>query len=330
VVGFFRERNTFHIIGLAFVAILAKLAYLLHPPVMVYDAHQGLLPAMLNRWYAGGGSMGFSAFIALLINVGCALYANAVVMGQRMFPKPSFMVAVCMVLMSSLAPEANIITAPLLLLPLFIYIYQRVTSLSNTSRPRTIIYNIGLAAGVGTLLYHPFAILILATLGGIASMRTFRIQEWLIWLLGLITPYYLYLSWQFLKGYWHPQDQLLIYHLSIKQFSKDVYSLIAAGAVLVWTFVGIGTWRPNLRRMLIQQRKSWALLLLMVGLVAFMLFLKTGDAADSFALAVFPFSCFAASAFIFPKKLLWPNLLYWLVVFVIVLVCLRHYDGQIV
>lgn len=306
------------------------MAYLLHPPTLVYDAGQGLLPALLNRWYASGGSLGFSVFLALLLNVGSALYANSIVMGQRMFPRPSFMVAMCMVLMSSLLPEANLVTAPLLLLPLLIYIYQQITKLYNTARPRSIVYNVGLAGGIGILLYHPFAVFILAMLGGIASMRTFRIQEWLIWLLGLGTPYYLYLSWQFLKGYWQPQDQLIILHLSVKHFSRDVYSLIAGGMALVWTIIGIAAWQPNLRRLLIQQRKNWALLLLFVFIAAFLLFWKTSDAADSFALVVFPFSCFAAAAFVFPKKLLWPTILFWLVVVAVVLICLRHYDGKVV
>ena len=312
------------------MAILAKMAYLLHPPVLVYDAGQGILPALLNHWYVSGGSLGFSVFLALLINVGSALYANNIMAGQRMFLKPSFMIAACMILMSSLLPEANLVTAPLLLLPLLIYIYQQITKLYNTAKPRTIIYNVGLAGGIGIILYHPFAVFVVAMLGGIASMRTFRIQEWLIWLLGLATPYYLYLSWQFLKGYWHPQDQLVILHLSIRHFSKDVYSLIAAGMAVAWAIAGIAAWQPNLRRMLIQQRKNWALLLLLAAIAAFLLFWKTSDAADNFALAVFPFSCFAASAFVFPKKLLWPTILFWLVVLAIMLICLRHYDGKII
>jgi len=38
---------------------------------------------------------------------------------------------------------------------------------------------------------------------------------------------------------------------------------------------------------------------------------------------------FAASAFAYPKKVFFPNLLFWLVVFMVMLTCLRHYDGKI-
>jgi hypothetical protein len=329
LVGFFRDRNSFHIVALVFIAILAKLAYLLHPPVITYEAGAGLLPAWLNDWYRNGGSPGFSAFIALLIHIGCAVYANTVVMNQRMFPKSSFLVALSMLLLSSLVPEANLLTAPLLLLPLLIFIYTQCAALYNSSLPRTIIYNIGFATGVGTILYHPFAIFIIAAMGAVIIMRTFRIQEWLLLLLGILSPYYLYLSWQFIKGNWHPQEHIPYFQLSVQHISKDVYSLIAGGLILLWTIIGFYCWQPNLRRMLIQPRKNWRILLLMAILCSGLLFLKTSDGTDNFALAVFPFGCFAASAFIFPKKLLWPSLLFWVIVFITIVTCLRHYEGSL-
>lgn len=326
MVGFFRERNSFHIVALVFITILAKMAYLLHPPLITYQASTGLLPAWLNEWYAGGGSKGLSAFLALMINFCCALYANNVLMGQRMYPKTSFVVALSMVLLSSLVPAANVLSAPLILLPLLIFIYQKGASLYNTPVPRSVIYNIGLAAGIGTILYHPFAIFTIAVMGTIASMRTFRIQEWLILLLGLLSPYYLFLSWQFIRGHWHPQQYLPILGFSIKHIPKDVYSLVTAGVVLLWTIIGMYCWQANLQRMLIQPRKNWGILLLLTILSTVLFFVQVSNGMDSFALAVFPFSCFAASAFVFPKKLLWPTFLFWVIVFVVIIVSVHHTD----
>ena len=329
MVGFFRERNSFHVVALVFVAILAKLAYLLHPPAITYQAGTGLLPAWLNGWYTGGSSRGFSVFMALLIHIGCAIYANTVIMSQRMFPKTSFLVAISMLLLSSLVPGANLLTAPLLLLPLLIFIFRQCMALYNSSLPRTTIYNIGLATGIGTILYHPFAIFIIAVMGAVVTMRTFRVQEWLLLLLGLLSPYYIYLSWQFITGNWHPQEQIPMFRFSVQHISRDVYSLIAGGTVLLWTFTGVYCWQANLRRMLIQPRKNWRILLLMSVLCIALLFFKTSNGTDSFALAVFPFGCFAASAFVYPKKLFWPSLLFWVIVFVVIVICLRHYEVMV-
>lgn len=311
-------------VALVFVAVLGKLAYLLHPPLITYQAGAGLLPLWLNNWYATGGSRSFSALLALIIYLSCALYANTVLTNQRMFPKANFVVALCILLLSSLVPQANLLTAPLLLLPLLIFIYQHGTALYNTGSPRTTIYNIGLAAGIGTILYHPFAIFILAIIGIIASMRTFRVQEWLILLLGLISPYYIYLSWQFITGDWHPQQYIPVFRLSIQHIPKDVYSLIAGAIVLLWVVAGIYYGQANLRRMLIQPRKNWRILLLLAILCNALFFVRVSSGIDSFALAVFPFGCFAASAFVFPKKLLWPTLLFWVVVVLIIIICFRQ------
>lgn len=329
MVGFFRDRNSFHVVALVFIAILGRLAYLLHPPAISYQAGSGLLPGWLNNWYAGGGSNGFSALMALLIHISCALYANTVIMSQRMFPKNSFMVALSMLLLSALAPEANLLTAPLLLLPLLIFIYKQCTLLYSSSFPRTTIYNIGLATGIGIILYHPFVVFIIAIMGAVVTMRTFRVQEWLLLLLGLVSPYYIYLSWQFLNGNWHPQEQIPLFRFSVQHISKDVYNLIAGGIMLIWTITGIYCWKANLRRMLIQPRKNWRILLGIAILCSALLFLKTSNGLDGFALAVFPFGCFAASAFVYPKKMFWPSLLFWVIVFVIIVVGFRHYEGRL-
>jgi Family of unknown function (DUF6427) len=329
VTGIFKERNTFQVVFLFIIAIMAKLAYMLHQPVIAYMPHQGMLTDGLNSWYASGGSKSWAAILALVFNLGTAIYANAVLTSQRMFTRVNLLVALSMVLLSSLVPEANMLSAPLILLPVLVWIYQNLSALYHSQSPKSRLFNTGLSIGIGAVMYHPFILIVLVAFFALASMRTFKIQEWLVLLLGLLAPYYFVLAYEFLTGNWHPLRHLPTFVFGYRHISHDTYSLLAYGMIIIWVTMGLYYWQENLRRMLIQGRKNWNIILFFAFLSVLMIFIKTGSETDAFALAVFPLSAFGASAFAYPKKQLVANLLFWIIVFMIMLTCLRHYEGKI-
>ena len=326
--GIFKDRNTFQVVFLFIIAVLAKLAYMLHPPVISYMPHQGLLTDGLNIWYTRGGSKVSGAVLALAIILGSAIYANAVLMSQRMFSKINLLVAVSIVLMSSLVPAANMLSAPLALLPLLVWLYQNLSALYHSQSPKSRLFNAGLVIGIGALLYHPFIIMFAVAMFTLASMRTFKIQEWLVLFLGVTAPYYFFFAYEFLKGTWHPLRHIPTLGLGYSQISYDTYSLLAYGMIVLWTIIGLYHWGVNLRRMLIQGRKNWNIVLVFCLVTTVSLFIKTGTEADVFALAVFPLASFGASALVYLKKQFLSNVLFWIIVFMVMLTCLRHYDGK--
>ncbi len=329
VTGIFKERNTFQVVLLFVIAIIGKLAYMLHQPVITYAPHQGMLTDGLNSWYTSGTNKSLGAIVALGFNIGSAIYANAVLINQRMFSKVNLLVALSMVLLSSLVPAANMLSAPVILLPLLVWIYQNLSALYHSQSPKSRLFNTGLGIGIGAVMYHPFILIVAVALFALATMRTFKIQEWLVLLLGLLAPIYFVLAYEFLSGNWHPIRHLPIIVFGYHHISHDTYSMLAYGMIVIWITMGLYFWQINLRRMLIQGRKNWNIILFFAFLCVMMLFIKTGNEIDTFALAVFPLGAFAASAFAYPKKQIVANLLYWIIVFMIVITCLRHYEGNI-
>ena len=327
--GIFKERNTFQVVFLFIIAIMAKLAYMLHQPAIAYMPHQGMLTDGLNNWYASGGSKSLAAVLGLVFNLGAAIYANAVLMSQRMFTRVNLLVALSMVLLSSMVPEANMLSAPLILLPLLVWIYQNLSALYHSPSSKSRLFNTGLGIGIGAVLYHPFILIITVAFFALAIMRTFKIQEWLVLLLGLLAPYYFVLAYEFLAGTWHPLRHVPKFVFGYSHISNDNYSVVAYGMMIIWITIGLYYWQENLRRMLIQGRKNWNILLFLAFLSVVMIFVKTGSERDAFALAVFPLSAFAASAFAYPKKQWAGNLLFWIIVFIVMLTCLEHYEGKI-
>ena len=329
MVGIFKERNTFQVPFLFIIGILTKLVYILHPPAIVYLPHQGILTDGLNTWYASGNNGFLSAVLAVVINLGCAVSANALLMNQRMFSKTNLLVALSMVLMSSLIPVANILTAPLLLLPLLIWIYHQGALLYHSGSPKSKLFNIGIGIGVGTLLYNPFILVILVAMFALGTMRPFKLQEWLVLLMGLLAPYYFFFAYEFLKEQWHPKEHLPLFLFGYRHINHSLYSLLAYGTIVVWTMIGLYHWQNNLRRMLIQGRKNWNVILLLAAVCSVLLFVKTGNEMDAFALAVFPLGAFASSAFAYANRNFLPLLLFWLIIAMIILTSLRHYDGVV-
>lgn len=322
MVGVFKERNTFQVIILVILAAVAKLVYLLHPPVQVYIPQRGVLSNWLSIWYATASPF-LLAFLAFLMNIGCAFYANAIFNDQRMFTKTNMLTAMSMVMLSSFFPIANTLSTGLLLLPLLIWLYAEVSSLYRAKSPKAAVFNVGLAVGIGAILYHPFILLAIFAVYGLASMRPFSIKEWLILLLGFLTPYYFLFAYDFLNGHWHPQNHLPRLFYSFHQLGRDIFSYITYGIVALWLMIGFVEWNKALRRMLLHARKSWNQLLLMVFIIIGMLFCHTGNGADGYALLVFPVASFGSYAFAGPKKQFIPLLLFWVIAFALLLVCLH-------
>ena len=73
------------------------------------------------------------------------------------------------------------------------YIHQCVQTLTHESvsadRKKNI-FNIGLLSGLSILIFFPTFLFVFVVLFGLLIFRPFRIQEWFIVILGIITPFY--------------------------------------------------------------------------------------------------------------------------------------------
>src|SRR6185436_14640377 len=78
----------------------------------------------------------------------------------------------------------------------------RLIILHNSNKPGASIFNIGLIMGITTLIYQPSLVFILLIWAALFIMRPFRIQEWLINLLGITTPYYFLAILLYLANQW--------------------------------------------------------------------------------------------------------------------------------
>lgn len=321
MIGYFKERSALQIPAFLFLTIVLKIAFTSSLPQVEMAGGHGLLSAWLVSPSAKQLSASFLNGLGLFILTGSALYANITLASRKMFSQRHLLAAICFILFTSLFPGINRFSAATLLLPFTIALFDQMARLYTTQHPRSILMNIGLILGLGYLLYHPFILLLPAAFFGLASMRPFRFSEWLLILLGALTPLYFVLSYQYLTDQWHPAQHLPNFSRigSVNSVSGWYWST-AIVTLVIWLLVAFSGWQAQSRRMVIQGRKNWYVLMVM-GLCCIPgFFWPEGNAYPMLTLMSFPAGCLLANAFTAEGKGISQLLFFWLLIIVIAIV----------
>ena len=136
--------------------------------------------------------------IAFILLYSQAIAFNKLVSDQRLMPKANYLTAMSYLLVTSLFVEWNVLSAPLIINTLLIWVWAKMSGLYTSQKPKTSLFNIGIAIGLSTFFYFPSIAFSILIVFGLAVTRPFKFAEWLIALLGIITPYYFLLAIAFL------------------------------------------------------------------------------------------------------------------------------------
>jgi uncharacterized membrane protein len=230
-----------------------------------------------------------------------------------MFQQQHYTVAMAYILFSGFFIQWSAVTPALVSNSLIMWIFLKLANLNNHPSPKTLLFNTGLLSGITILGYHPTISLVGITFFALAIVRPFRVAEWAVLLMGLILPFYFLGSYLFLTN----QVHLLATYLPKIEFHlpvKSANSLLWVGIlILVLTVVaGIYYNQVNSNRMVIQIRKSWGVMLVLLVLMLPIPFIFKNATLESAVLSLIPLSAFAANVYSYPKRLLLPNILFWL------------------
>ena len=317
MISFFKEKSAPAVFGLIFLSIVVHASFLNNPPAIVTTPSDGLLYYFLTPLNKIP-SLGLSILYHLIILVQ-ALRINYVLNDTRMYQKSAFTAALAYILLTALLPEWNNITAALVANSMVIWLIFRMIKLYNTPQPKTLVYNIGLITGSIFLFYYPSMCIVPVVFFALGVTRPFRINEWFVLLLGIITPLYFWCGYLFLT------DQLgstltafgtyfLLHKIIPLNLKLTILAFSAAGILLI---TGVYTWQANNNRMVIQVRKMWSVLFIMLLLFLPIVFIMKGAWPNAILLACVPGAAFISNAFLYPKRLV-SAFLFWLILGVII------------
>lgn len=315
----FKANNPYNNFLLFLYGIGLKLVMFLHPSAPAVQISDGVLYKYFLSLLQPIGATApiiYSVVSFILIYVQ-AIAFNHIVNTQRLFPKPTYLVGMAYFLITSLFPEWMILSAPLIVSSFLIWVWSKLCTLHNTQSPKTTLFNIGLAIGVATFFYYPSIVFVLLILVGLAIARPFKLPEWIIALVGLLTPFYFFAAWLFLSDNWTsykiPETGVIL-----PLFYTSKWGLTAVIMLILSTIIGFTFIQNNIRRQLVQTRKSWQLIYLYLFVACAVPFLNIAPSFNYWILTSVPLAIIISAAFYYPEKKWFPAFIHWAMVALVI------------
>lgn len=311
----FRQKSPGNIIVLFLFGLLIKLPLFLYPKkISATQYDEDFYHWLIQSLHVQGDNGLIYSLLSFVLLYVQALMINFLVNEYRLLPKQNYLPGMAYLLLTSLLPEWNYLSSPLVSSTLIIWLFILLFRLYNIAIARGPVFNIGLLLGISSYFYFPSASFLLCIVLGLIILKPFRLNEVVLFLMGCLTPYYFIAAWLFLK------DQLsfanFFPHVSVRV--PEIKSTIwVAGGILFLAipFLTGGFFvQKHLHKMLIQVRKSWTIVLLYLLLAFFIPFVNTNSSFSNWVLLVAPFACFHASTYFYASKKWVANLLFFLTI----------------
>ena len=313
MIAIFKQKSPGNIVVLLLFGLLLKLPLFLYPKSIVAGPVDGSVYQGFISVLPPNNPMIYSV-IAFTLLYTQALMINYMVNEYRMIVKATYLPAMAYLLITSLLPEWNYLSSPMLANSFIIWMFIYLFSLYNSNNAKAQVYNIGLMAGITSYIYFPSAAFVLCVLIGLMILKPFRLNEIVLFFLGFLTPYYFHVVYLF-----------LFEELSFRSFFQSISikipflenSIWLAGSIFLLTitfFLGGYHVQAHLRKMLIQVRKNWSVLLIYLLLAFFIPFINSDQTFHAWILVTVPFAAFHACAYFYPVNRLFPLLIFFITI----------------
>jgi hypothetical protein len=316
VIGIFKQKNPAIIFLLLLFGVLIKLPMFLHPHVMVIRPEEGILFRAILKFLEPTGKSFSSlypllAFSLLMLQ---AITLTRFINNQRMTSKPTYFPGMAYLLITSLFPEWNYFTAPLLVNTILLFVLSGLFNIYNQQNAKGVIFNIGLALGIASFLFFPSLTFIIWILLALAVMRPFRLNEWVLCLVGITTPFYFYAVYLIVTSQWSWGQLWPYFSVHLPYIRQSAWMAGSAFLLAVPFLMGGYYVQDNLRKMLIQVRKGWSLLLLYLLGAIFVPFVNNTNTLENWVMVAIPFAAFHACTYLYSTLKILPLLIFWLTV----------------
>ncbi len=312
MVFLFRDKSIANIFFLVILSIGIHVHFFSVPPVVFSSVNDGVFSMLLKKYIAPlPPTVLFMLYHAIVLLQ--AIRLNFVLNDLKMFQQSSYITAMTYVLLTAVLPQWCSISPALLANGLLIWLFIRLCRLYNRASPKTLLFNTGLIVGLSVIFYHPTAILILVVLFALVEVRPFNTAEWVVLLMGIVLPYYFLFSWFFLQDKVSHFASLLPipgWNLPLKEWNPLLIASLSF--LLLILLLGLYCWQLFNKRMVIQIRKNWSVMLMLLMILLPIPFIYSYSGIESAQMALVPLAAFASNAFSYPRRLTLPNILFWL------------------
>ena len=308
----FKQKAPANIVILFLFGLLIKLPLFIYPKVIVVPQTDGRLYTAFIHSIGGATGTGalIASIIALFLLYVQALMVNYMINEYRLTIRQTFLPAMAYMLITSLLPEWSYMSAVLLSNTLIILMFIILFGLYNVSTGNSKIFNIGLLAGLASYIFFPSVFFSLSVIVGLMILRPFRLNEVFLLLMGALTPYYFYAVYLFLNDRLVVQQFIQSLYLHPPSLQHSLWIVIATVLLCIPFLLGGYYIQLQLRKMLIQARKNWSILLVYLLLAFIIPFINSAPSFYTWLLAAAPFACFHACAYLYTPRKWLPSVLF--------------------
>lgn len=303
MIALFKQKSPANIIILLIFGLLIKLPIFLYPKEVVATDNDGrLYQALVQAINNTGNSALLASAIAFFLLYIQALMINYLVNEYRMTTRQTYLPGMAYLMITSLLPEWSVLSAALVSNLFIILIFTNLFRLYNQSAVNSKIFNVGLLAGLTSFIFFPSLIFAFAIILGLMILRAFRLNEFFLLLMGAATPYYFYAAYLFLTDQFVVSQFFPEVYLQVPQVQRSLW-LVGSTLLLAIPFLIGGYFiQAQLRKMLIQARKNWSIILLFLLLAFGVPFINSTSSFHTWILTAAPFAAFHASAYLYPVR----------------------------
>jgi len=320
VIEIFKQKNPANLLLLLIVGFLIKIPMFLQPHGAIVRPGDGILYESIISFCSATAKSNpilypLLAFALLFIQ---AVMLTRFINLQRMMSKPTYLPGLSYMLLTSLLPEWNYFSAPLLCNTFMLFILSALFGIYNKPNVKGTIYNVGLALGIAGFFFISSLTFIIWILLALAVMRPFRLTEWLICLLGITTPFYFYAIYTVIDGTWSWAEFVPRISIDFPSLKQSAWLSGSVFLILVPFLSGGYYVQENLRRMLINIRKGWSLLLLYLLTALLLPFVNSSNTFENWIMAMLPMAAFHGYTYLYASWRVYPRLVFWLTIAFIV------------
>lgn len=310
--GTFKANNPYNNFLLFVYGLALKFPIFIYPEKPFAQLLDGVLYKGFLQYTAGINEAipVFYGLLTFLLFYLQAILLNKLVNDFRLHTRPNYLAGMSYLLITSLFAEWYTLSSTLIVNTFLIWVWGKLCNLHSEPNPKSTIFNIGLVTGIAGFFYWPcfaFSILIMV---GLTIARPFRLAEWLTGLVGLLTPFYFFASWLFLTGRWQTYRPPYM-SVHVPSLSETRLAYIAIILIIIACIIGIFFINQNLRRQVVQTRKSWQLLMLYLFVAVIVPFLNSTYNISYFILMSVPLAYITATSFYYPDKKWYPLIMHW-------------------
>ena len=222
-----------------------------------------------------------------------ALLINDIVNDNKIVARKNYMAGMLFIVVSSFFKECLVLSPALLSLTFVILSTRRMFSLIKKEKAFGDVFDVGFLVAIAAFFYFPAILFILFAYIGLGTVRAFAYRDWIILLLGILSPFVMLFTWYF----WFDKMALLLPELAnthdhtwLNGLKMAPENSMLLGALAVLTIAALALLPSALYSSLIQVRKFATALITLLFLIVLAVTLQQTSHLSHWVLLSLPLS----------------------------------------